>query len=446
MFEQIEERSHQVRAMDKIYASAESVYCWLGWKWEIAKFFDVCDQARFGKTFLSVMRKNDRQIDFALRMLAQSEYWTRVWIVQEFLLAKEVFLLAGLKKIPYRRLDRLLSMAVGAGVTFEDSIARSCMFSNLKNPKSSRILQMRKYRKEKGHWDLENLFEAFGAMPCSVSRDRIFALLGLIKGQDPSLELERIVDYDLTVWELLDRILASGLLQSPINFVHQYAENVILEEEDEHMKSTISLNLSARLQLPKHQVSNCLDIGLETPQPHFCFQALELCSSMSDDDNAAPFARIFLYSWPTWPPRPYVLLLLSTFNTTSLPYPVHICAIIDPCEETCTTHCSGHLVLGFAVSSFMTSFPEHPTTWSLTHAVRVKNSNAYDHSSRSHSLLHTKLQNDILPAALSTFQSTIHIQKVSGKDYDMRTQLDALVKLARAVKEIEEGIILEVLG
>ncbi|KAF2800064.1 HET-domain-containing protein, partial [Melanomma pulvis-pyrius CBS 109.77] len=93
----VQERNHQVSMMGNIYRNAKCVYCWLGtWKADIISLFHRVQRAQFGsKTMRMVLSNNDEHVLHELRMLAQAEYWTRVWIVQEFVLARELWLLCG---------------------------------------------------------------------------------------------------------------------------------------------------------------------------------------------------------------------------------------------------------------------------------------------------------------------------------------------------------------
>jgi hypothetical protein len=70
----VQERSSQVRAMNRIYPGARSVYCWLGqnnW-WLYGKLFEP----RYLNNLQTMWKKAPPL--FQLSMLAQSEYWTRV--------------------------------------------------------------------------------------------------------------------------------------------------------------------------------------------------------------------------------------------------------------------------------------------------------------------------------------------------------------------------------
>jgi hypothetical protein len=65
-----QEKSHQVRAMGRIYRNAQAVYCWLG----LASTLEL-DSLTFPKS-----KKKVEVLREQLRVLAQSEYFGRTWV------------------------------------------------------------------------------------------------------------------------------------------------------------------------------------------------------------------------------------------------------------------------------------------------------------------------------------------------------------------------------
>ena len=436
----IEERCDQVRAMNRIYAGAKSVYCWLGHQ-NVWPYIDL-----FKRNLLDELQTmatgKAKHILFQLRMLSQSDYWTRMWILQEWLLAADIHLLAGGKIMPYRELSRLLSMQNEQGVAFSTLLQESDMFTNLRNPKSSRMLEMIRYRHEPEKWEFEQLFKIFGAMPCSVPQDRVFALLGLVKQRDHNTKLVTIINYEISVWELLQRILDCKVLREPIAFVHYYAKNIIMETRDKHMKDFVSLSMEVCLQLPEHVETHCLDSSDDLPGIHVCFQALNASFNSEANNETGSCSTLYLYMWPDCPPRSYVLLALPAIRSPSKPTSSFFrpCALIEPCEADCGTACCGHAIVGFAQVCCNTGLPDQ------TNATGMMNEKPAQHqiSTENRSLLHKNMQATSLPEALLTFQKLTRAIKTGPSQYSLETKLETLVHLSTIIDEIEEGFTLEI--
>jgi hypothetical protein len=95
-----QERNHQVGLMAQLYSSAEQVIVWLGSADE--------EFNRYGRslaTTMSQLTDPDYPRDVpsfasSLQRLSQHPYWTRLWVVQEFVLAKDLLLYIGATAIP----------------------------------------------------------------------------------------------------------------------------------------------------------------------------------------------------------------------------------------------------------------------------------------------------------------------------------------------------------
>ncbi|KAF7670893.1 hypothetical protein GT037_011021 [Alternaria burnsii] len=157
--EDVEERNHQVQVMKRIYSSAKCVNCWLG---------HDADQkppaSRLGVSPVTDLWYLRRPIDKRSRQLEQAEhlvkaeYWTRMWIVQEFLLAKDLTLLVGKHKLSYHAFEDIVYFWELRDIP--DSIFSSKTFELIQ----FRLGQAR-------HFEL--LFEQFGMSPRSVPLDGI---------------------------------------------------------------------------------------------------------------------------------------------------------------------------------------------------------------------------------------------------------------------------------
>jgi hypothetical protein len=112
----IEERGEQVKIMREIYSSASRTVVWLGVADEDSDTaFDICEQlvedaqtpGYSGASFnaennapeRTEIDKNDESVP---NLLARS-WWTRVWVVQEIVLAKDALVVCGKKEMDWRQ-------------------------------------------------------------------------------------------------------------------------------------------------------------------------------------------------------------------------------------------------------------------------------------------------------------------------------------------------------
>lgn len=87
----LEEKSHQVAFMSQIYSSAIFVYTWLGPKADDSAIaMQLIDNPKS-----SYKEWAERATGSAFKQFFQRPFWTRLWVVQEFVLASEVYLRCG---------------------------------------------------------------------------------------------------------------------------------------------------------------------------------------------------------------------------------------------------------------------------------------------------------------------------------------------------------------
>lgn len=100
------ERSDQVKLMPEIYAHADRVYAWLGCPYEnehekeLEAFSHCLAQDKLGRSW-------SPDAIFGLAHLCSRTYWTRLWIVQELLLAGNITILYGSMRFDWDDLTRL---------------------------------------------------------------------------------------------------------------------------------------------------------------------------------------------------------------------------------------------------------------------------------------------------------------------------------------------------
>lgn len=459
----VQERNHQVSMMGDIYRNAKCVYCWLGTrKADIISLFHRVQQAQFGpKTMQTVLWNKDEQVLHELRILAQAEYWTRVWIVQEFVLAREVWLLCGGERIKFQGLDALLDTKTEAKLklTLEQKLtSRTTLALNAKNPMSSRMLQMRRCRRDKETRDLEGLFEAFGAMPCSMKQDRVYALLGLVQGLDDG-EVKNLVDYEQSCWKLLRTLLETHNLRSPAQLTERYATYVLMDEQDGvQMSVPLAMDRDVFVTLPAGCDPRILypnpGSGPTDETPKAIHQLLAVNERLFGTDTEKAPTTGTPNGIPSW--RGIVIYALHTPKTqnkhtsSSILLPLsHTRHSHAPTSTTIQTSLiisssAPHHILGLALSQ------PRPSGDNTNHAPRSASPSLTLDELRNEflkyndSLLHKRLMQDVLPKALAELIASTSVQNVAPTRYRLCfSRMEVWVRLASVVAQLEEAHVLQ---
>jgi Heterokaryon incompatibility protein (HET) len=116
------EKTHQICLMDKIFSHAQVVVAWLGPSSEgsieamesIRSYAPPDDMKIVNFSMSPVLFPENLQRSIV--RFGRLEYWSRAWIIQEFLLAKDVLVLWGDESLPWNKLkDLLLGCAMFLG-------------------------------------------------------------------------------------------------------------------------------------------------------------------------------------------------------------------------------------------------------------------------------------------------------------------------------------------
>jgi len=199
------ERTHQVSMMGKIYSKAELVIAWLGTatiysaQWERAmKTIPALkdDERRNSKRWYKVYGPS-------IMDLLNSPYWSRVWIIQEYNLARQIVLQCG----PHTTTGELVSSL------YKTWYINSSAYRIKKRPgfqTSLAIAVIRSYDKSSISRDLAffvlDTYKCPGPRFCADRRDRVYALLGLC---DPQMPQENSItpDYSKSILELYAQLV-----------------------------------------------------------------------------------------------------------------------------------------------------------------------------------------------------------------------------------------------
>ncbi|KAH8744240.1 heterokaryon incompatibility protein-domain-containing protein, partial [Hyaloscypha sp. PMI_1271] len=172
--EDLSERSHQVGLMGDIYRKAESVIAWLGEKGEESglAFSSLKGLAIYGYYEIGLARAAS-----ALASLLERPYWRRIWIVQEFLLARTVIVHCGFNHASAEHLraaGHLYGFGVEAGN--RDLWNNRNLKIRIEESPGMRLLERRCDGLQQS---IHDLLKACQGSKSSEPRDKIYALLGL---------------------------------------------------------------------------------------------------------------------------------------------------------------------------------------------------------------------------------------------------------------------------
>ncbi|CAI9633393.1 unnamed protein product [Alternaria burnsii] len=164
--------------MGKIYSQAYEVLVWLGRSTLLTAELlynmhglEVDENYRLAwKTEIDSFEKERMQSD--LEYLCRFEYWERLWVVQEYLLAKDVIIWCGADSFDPEKIKWLVYVEFK-----ERHLAESCAIQ---------LLQGRKVRNVHAEQlSLKRHLDDFGIrMKCADVRDRVYGLLALINKEE----------------------------------------------------------------------------------------------------------------------------------------------------------------------------------------------------------------------------------------------------------------------
>lgn len=202
------EKSHQVALMSTIFKSAKIVCVWLGKGHpEIDTAFKILSTNSYRPTtrldpsgflvrdnephIFRYTREGDLMLQKGMRAILKLPYWSRIWVVQEVLLARDICLLYDKHIIEWREFrsayDRLEVEHRGP--------------DDLSSPEPL-------FRTEHGHnrFNLRDLMWRFCQRQCENPLDHIYALVGMATDWFVGHKLLR-VDYSISTDRLLARVI-----------------------------------------------------------------------------------------------------------------------------------------------------------------------------------------------------------------------------------------------
>jgi hypothetical protein len=214
-----DEKNHQVLLMKDIYRRAAKVIAWLGpAEGRSDELFDLLNELEFvelreesgyfhvlsSEPDFQVQRrliKREQMVARAATNLCQRGYWTRAWIVQEIVLARQLELVCGTKRLPWIAWIYFLNTVVGlrGGSSFQ-SLPDSLFVRSIKG--SMMYTVCKKWYSPRRPATTRNLVTKFAKSECLLQHDKVYAFLGLAS------DAEKIqVNYDTPVELLLVNVL-----------------------------------------------------------------------------------------------------------------------------------------------------------------------------------------------------------------------------------------------
>lgn len=187
------ERAHQVRLMDRVYHNANVVSVWLG------------------------LPRQRESVDWdqSLVHLANLPYWSRFWVIQEFLLAQRVQVFFGMYGIDSDRFKRLIDVRIG-----EQEYLETILDGPQELWAAWPLIAGRGLRRVR--LSLSALVLRHGTSQCNDPKDRVFALLGLVH-ENERRQLERFFpDYTISH----DSVVVIALAHMRLTDADSYARSL----------------------------------------------------------------------------------------------------------------------------------------------------------------------------------------------------------------------------
>ncbi|KAI3327367.1 HET-domain-containing protein [Xylariaceae sp. AK1471] len=165
--ENLQEKNGQVRLMSGIYAQSSLVVVWLGSDPKMVKAAHAVEDDMENADELHVPTGN-------IRIIISNVYFTRLWIVQEVSLAREIRMLIGDCELWWAAAEFAASRI--------DPMSPANRLGTLKD-----LFKEKNHKKE---WRLDTLVSKYSVHECQDPRDKVYGFLGMIpESQRP------VVDY-----------------------------------------------------------------------------------------------------------------------------------------------------------------------------------------------------------------------------------------------------------
>lgn len=192
----IKERNHQVEMMKTLYTRAALTVAWLGPEDQNLNFFRSLPK----KSLRDLTRPRSQE---PLEKLACNPYFERMWIIQEVILSRNIWMMSGGGVCAWEDLEHYLRECGCEQILPPYRLHRCALRGGVtKDPFINLLGFMWSRKSHKREWKrLDDLVFLFLDRKCQNPRDRIYALLGLLPPK--SLRMNPIpVDYEISLEDL----------------------------------------------------------------------------------------------------------------------------------------------------------------------------------------------------------------------------------------------------
>ena len=268
------ERNSQVELMDQTYKYAVCVSVWLG----LMKLPDyILDGLSTVHSQTPIKTIESDGFDWMDEVVEQSNrpYWSRVWVIQEFLLGKSVELYCSNNRIGWQSFQELLGREAGINQFYDvnDNVPQGDQ--NRVSLSALSLVMGRHMDKHPEYFQpLCNLLIDHHKSTCKDPRDRVFALLGLITVDERNWLNKIFPNYSITRDHVLIITLAH-LTQFPaLSRMERNGENITPDSEELFLGLGVKLNSERRRLLRRAKEIDYLGLSPE-----------ELLQSLSSRDQ-----------------------------------------------------------------------------------------------------------------------------------------------------------------
>ncbi|KXS97446.1 hypothetical protein AC578_7364 [Pseudocercospora eumusae] len=198
------ERTHQVGLMSMIYRRADYVLVWLGPAYGNSK------EALRGlrrQSVPSLAKVWWTTEGAAIRRLCQRAYWSRLWVLQELALAQRIRLACGDQEVSWVHFMTFMESAKRLEPFHRNGVS----YEYLPAMQSPAALMLRHIRNLDQCPTLSEQMLASRRLCCSDQRDKIFALLGIVRLSNLAI----VPDYTMDISTLLNMVLRDENQQRP---------------------------------------------------------------------------------------------------------------------------------------------------------------------------------------------------------------------------------------
>ncbi|KAK1749997.1 TPR-like protein [Echria macrotheca] len=240
------ERNHQVGLMRSIYTQAVRVMVWLG-EGDTKSDLSV---DYITKGISSGLDPSSSALHTALEHLFTRPYWTRVWIVQEVMLARDVVFLCGRQSFTWDQVNMIRRGAKTGQSTNGGELATKhgidssgSLLLTIRNTPGWLILGQRSifdaFPQDRRQFPLLALLDTYGAQQSADVKDRVYGLLGL--ATEHSLRVDYSISEEDLYIDVLEAILAGS--ESPdineLNHIEDTLHRVLRLSRDLRSRSLL---------------------------------------------------------------------------------------------------------------------------------------------------------------------------------------------------------------